>query len=182
MRTRKQSTPANVNDVGRCALFARECSSQPVSRILSPCRSRMGDHLSTATGYPSPLAANPRVIARRAVSSPPIWPCSGWGLPGQPVTRLPVSSYLTISPLPRERGGMFLLRYPAGHPVWVLPSALPCGVRTFLDPPPLLTSRRDHPAGLSTATVTQSGIAVNEPGDAWQQKRLTLRTDRVYSR
>ena len=102
MRTRKQSTPANVNDVGRCALFARECSSQPLSRILSPCRSRMGDHLSTATGYPSPLAANPRVIARRAVSSPPIWPCSGWGLPGQPVTRLPVSSYLTISPLPRN--------------------------------------------------------------------------------
>jgi len=40
-------------------------------------------------------------------------------LPGQPVTRLPVSSYLTISPLPRlpagkpaGQGGMFLWRFP----------------------------------------------------------------------
>ena len=32
--------------------------------------------------------------------SPPIRSCSGWGLHVRPVTRPPVSSYLTISPLP----------------------------------------------------------------------------------
>src|SRR5205085_3291567 len=31
---------------------------------------------------------------------PPIWSCSGRGLPGRPVTRPPVGSYPTISPLP----------------------------------------------------------------------------------
>lgn len=31
---------------------------------------------------------------------PSIWSCSGWGLPSQTVSRLLVSSYLTISPLP----------------------------------------------------------------------------------
>lgn len=30
----------------------------------------------------------------------PIWPCSRWGLPCRPVTRLAVRSYRTISPLP----------------------------------------------------------------------------------
>ncbi len=33
-------------------------------------------------------------------TTPPIWSCSRWGLPSQPVTRPLVSSYLTISPLP----------------------------------------------------------------------------------
>jgi len=30
----------------------------------------------------------------------PIWPCSGWGLHGRPVSGTPVRSYRTISPLP----------------------------------------------------------------------------------
>ncbi len=33
-------------------------------------------------------------------TTPSIWSCSGWGLPSQTVSRLLVSSYLTISPLP----------------------------------------------------------------------------------
>ena len=40
--------------------------------------------------------------ARRPILS--AWSCSEWGLPSQPVTRLLVSSYLTISPLPATRG------------------------------------------------------------------------------
>jgi hypothetical protein len=58
---------------------------------------------------------------------------------GQPVARLPVSSYLTISPLPAREalrpgaGGMFLWHCPWGHPHWPLASILLCGVRTFLD-------------------------------------------------
>jgi hypothetical protein len=58
---------------------------------------------------------------------------------GQPVTRLPVSSYLTISPLPARgafrpaAGGMFLWHFPWGRPHWPLASILLYGVRTFLD-------------------------------------------------
>jgi len=37
---------------------------------------------------------------RAAVKRPPIWSCSGRGLPGRPVTRPPVGSYPTFSPLP----------------------------------------------------------------------------------
>ncbi len=45
-----------------------------------------------------------------------------------------VVSYTTVSPLP----GLLLAvcslwHFPAGHPGWVLPTTLPCGVRTFLD-------------------------------------------------
>ena len=64
---------------------------------------------------------------------PPIWSCSGRGLPGRPVTRPPVGSYPTISPLPAQRPAVsFLWHFPSGHPDWALPSALLCGVRTFL--------------------------------------------------
>ena len=34
-----------------------------------------------------------------------------------------------------RRAVWFLCHFPSGRPAWVLPSALPCGVRTFLDPP-----------------------------------------------
>jgi len=40
----------------------------------------------------------------RRTASVPVRPCSGRGLPGRPVTRPPVGSYPTISPLPRPRG------------------------------------------------------------------------------
>ena len=47
----------------------------------------------------------------------PIWPCSGWGLHGQHVSMLPVSSYLTISTLPQPYcfDGMFLLHFPYSY-------------------------------------------------------------------
>lgn len=48
--------------------------------------------------------------------SPPIRSCSRWGLQGQPVTRLPVSSYLAFPPLPKYSyeypGGISLLHFP----------------------------------------------------------------------
>src|SRR5450759_1023182 len=46
-----------------------------------------------------------------------------------------VGSYPTVSPLPPDRGPMAvcsLWHCPAGHPGWVLPTALPYGARTFL--------------------------------------------------
>ena len=45
-----------------------------------------------------------------------------------------VVSYTTLSPLPPSMSAAvcFLWHFPASHLGWVLPTALPCGVRTFL--------------------------------------------------
>ena len=47
----------------------------------------------------------------------PFWSCSEWGLHGRHVSMTPVSSYLTISTLPRPNrfGGMFLLHFPYSY-------------------------------------------------------------------
>jgi len=47
---------------------------------------------------------------------PPIWSCSGRGLPGRPVTRPPVGSYPTISPLPARAGGVISVALSFGSP------------------------------------------------------------------
>ena len=69
--------------------------------------------------------------------SPPIWPCSGWGLTAAALPRSAVSSYLTISTLSHGVGrcvsvslSVFAARLD-GEP-WALPSTLPGGARTFL--------------------------------------------------
>src|SRR5207244_4968662 len=61
---------------------------------------------------------------------PPAWPCSGWGLPGRPVTRPPVSSYLTVAPLPLPRTMASSLRTPGvvgGLSLWHFPRVAPPG-------------------------------------------------------
>ncbi len=47
----------------------------------------------------------------------------------------PVSSYLTLSPLPGAftLGGLLSVALAAGCPAWTFSSVLPCGVRTFLN-------------------------------------------------
>ena len=72
----------------------------------------------------------------------PIWPCFGCGFPGQPVARLPVSSWLAISPLPGLKillislAVYFLLHFRWSHTLACLrrglPGILPCKARTFL--------------------------------------------------
>ena len=55
-----------------------------------------------------------------------------------------VSSYLTVSPLPQSRkttAVCFLWHFPWNRFPWELPSTLPCGARTFLEPFPA----RGHP-------------------------------------
>ena len=114
-------------------------SKQAISRVLFP------PGLTTprvATIYLGRqfLAASCDLTRRPRTSSP--WTLSrraflrglapGGVYRGQPVTRLPVSSYLTISPLPATAGGMFLWHCPWGRPHWVLPSTLLYGARTFL--------------------------------------------------
>ena len=117
--------------------------SRPVSRLLSPGRSRGGGHPS-GTGVAAGLVRSTRGLGRAslrgrvaATGTSPIRPCSGWGLPSRPVTRPLVRSYRTVSPLPpRLRGAAVcsLWHCPAGRPDWLLASTLPCGGRTFLDP------------------------------------------------
>ncbi len=70
---------------------------------------------------------------------PPIWPCSGWGLPGARITEgagalLPHHFTLTERPVAQARAGLFLWHYPSGRPARVLPGTLPGGARTFLPP------------------------------------------------
>ncbi|GAA3313053.1 hypothetical protein GCM10017710_16290 [Arthrobacter ramosus] len=51
-------------------------------------------------------------------------------------------SYTTVSPLPaaclcwhkQARAVCSLWHWPAGYPEWALPTTLPCGARTFLEP------------------------------------------------
>ena len=77
---------------------------------------------------------------RRAGRPPPAWPCSRWGLPSRPghpgrwcALTAPFHPYLcTGSEEPVPSAVCSLLRCPAGRPDWVLPSTVPCGVRTFL--------------------------------------------------
>src|SRR5512136_1435128 len=51
----------------------------------------------------------------------------------------PVSSYLTLSPLPAfaklRQADFSLWHFPWGCPRWTLSSTMPCGARTFLSPP-----------------------------------------------
>jgi len=92
-----------------------------------------------------------------------IWPCSRWGLPSQPVTRLLVGSYPAISPLPEQwlvdsrrldllttnhcSGGIFLLHfpYPCSEELgrWALPTT---GVRVSPDFPLSACADSDRPA------------------------------------
>jgi hypothetical protein len=59
---------------------------------------------------------NPRAW-RATCERPPIWSCSERGLPGRPVTRPPVGSYPTISPLPAcAAGGVISVALSFGSP------------------------------------------------------------------
>jgi len=73
------------------------CKSQTtrsVSRILSWIVIYLGPWLPKGLKRPYPRG-------RRATSCPSLFGLApGWGLPGQPVTWLPVRSYRTVSPLP----------------------------------------------------------------------------------
>jgi len=81
------------------------------------------------------------------------------------VTAAPVRSYRTVSPLPVRDSRVAapsavcsLLHFPAGFPGWALPTAVPCGVRTFLEENSSLRdclTRIDHrtPAAVKTKQV-----------------------------
>ena len=113
------------------------CTPDSVPALAEP---RWRPSLS-AGGCPPAPAAYPGVSA----GGPPspclaLLPVGFAEPPGSP--RALVRSYRTVSPLP-VRAGLrsvppsavcSLWHFPAGRPDWVLPSTVPCGVRTFLGP------------------------------------------------
>jgi hypothetical protein len=84
-----------------------------------------------------PLAAYPR-LSGAGRTLPPIWPCSGWGLPCHHCYQwcgglLPHRFTLTrISGEPSIRAVCFLWPCPSPCGAQALPGSLPCGARTFL--------------------------------------------------
>jgi hypothetical protein len=122
LRLRLEAHACPLRDMGR-EKFLGEQTCKPSS---VPRPSRSGDHPSSPdvtikvkrpTQGSRPSALNlfqsPETLGWL---SPSIWSCSGRGLSGQPVSRLPVSSYLAISPLPAPvkpaAGGVFLWHFP----------------------------------------------------------------------
>jgi len=95
---------------------------------------RPGRPSLSAGGYPTAPAVYP------GSASGPLSPCltllrMGFTEPSRSPGTL-VRSYRTVAPLPvpvaRPSAVCSLWHCPAGRPDWVLPSILPCGVRTFL--------------------------------------------------
>ena len=103
---------------------------------------------------------------RRAASSSPVWPCSGRGLPCGPRHRDPgglLHHPFTLTSTDVE-AVCSLWHCLADRSGWVLPTALPCGARTFLgagDP------QRDRPAD-PFASPSLARRAVHRPGDTSQ--------------
>ena len=126
----------------------------------------------------APHAAYPRA-GRATRERSPIWPCTGWGLPGRRVTTPPVRSYRTFSPLPasaaklsaeteapRHRaGGLFSVALACGFPRLAVSQhpALRCP-----DFPPRLESTSaligslnsltERPLGLHSYCTSQKGV------------------------
>ena len=130
--------------------------------------------LSSGDGHPSRLAVTRPLLrptrggppaVRQAAGGPPIpsaRPCSGWGLSSRRshprrwcALTAPFHPYLFGSEEPSS-AVCSLWHFPAGRPDWVLPSTLPCGVRTFLGRVTLRA--RTRPSGrLATVTIVTRG-------------------------
>lgn len=118
-------------------------TGRSVSRILWWRSSIYGDRCrAPPAAYPRARAGSPRTLARVVVAHRPSWPCSTWGLPS---LRSHLRSWWSLTPpfhphphSHEPRGSSeplavcSLWHCPAGCPGWVLPTTLPCGVRTFL--------------------------------------------------
>ena len=112
----------------------------------------------SATRYRAALAAYPGT--RRAASSSPVWPCSGRGLPCESCHH--DSGGLLHHPFTltgTSPAVCFLWHCLADCSGWVLPTALPCGARTFLG---AALPRRDRPAD-PFARPSLRGVARGRP-------------------
>ncbi len=149
------------------ACRAGEWDRGPVSGILSrpPPEGGSGD------GHPSRTAVARRLQQPtrgrdRTSRRPPMWPCSGWGLPGRPVSGnagalLPHHFTLAAPPGPGapQGGGMFLWHFPSARAARPLAGTLSGGVPTFLPRgrPPRGAVRRRPSGPLSSPIITRPG-------------------------
>src|SRR5207244_13147182 len=106
-------------------------------------------------------------------------PCTGRGLASRRVTTTLVGSYPTVSPLPpaspeirsSPEAVSFLCHFPSAFAAWDFPSVLPCGVRTFLEPPKRLAVTR--PANPIVARVSPLLRAASRTPDRRSRRRST---------
>jgi hypothetical protein len=107
--------------------------SRPVSRVLSWTAIHLG-HTSPYVSSDLPGSRAGRTSGR--TQCPPIWSCSGWGLPCR-LALPPARCALTapFHPYPGRTGAVyFLWHFPWARAPQALPGTLPCGARTFLHP------------------------------------------------
>jgi len=105
--------------------------------------------------------------------SPPIWPCSRWGLAAAASPQSAGRSYRPISPLSRQsRGGMFLCHFPSPMSTAKRPRdpgsyPAPCPEEPGLSSPPIYRSG-GHPAYLALQSHSsigdKSGSRIVDPG------------------
>ena len=134
---------------------------RPVSRVLYP----PGRTVAIYLGPTLPADSSSQPGDGPGTHSPPIRPCSRWGLAASVSPRMAGRSYRPISPLPRSllRATWAVcfcatFRPPADYPSTVLRTAnegpgsypAPCPVEPGLSsPPPLAGQGSDHPAYLA---------------------------------
>jgi len=106
-----------------------------VSRVLFRHQRRLDGHLS-GMAVTRHLWRPTRGSSGPGQASPPIWPCSDWGLPCHACYQ--VVRWALTPPfhpyLPPGQAVCFLWPLPSPYSAQVLPGSLPCGARTFLDP------------------------------------------------
>jgi hypothetical protein len=162
-----------------------------LSRVLSPPAEGVVIYL----GRRFPGASSDRYPrAGRAASSPagltaggapcgerpPIWSCSTRGLPGRPVTRPPVGSYPTISPLPvssRRTGGVISVALSFGSPR--LGVTQRAALRSPDFPPRSSTERGDHPSASTRVDLTTWPGIRRWPGWPARRRRGSSRGERA---
>src|SRR5262245_6776952 len=111
-----------------------------VSRILSAALRRRGDHFS-GTRVAAGLVRPTRESSDAGHVSSPIRSCSGWGLasrPGHPERWCALTApFHPCLPRPkaRDRRSTLCSTFRGIAPPGSYPAPLPCGVRTFLEPP-----------------------------------------------
>ena len=128
--------------------------------------------------------------------SPPIWPCSGWGLPAAASLQTAGSSYLPISPLLRQAEavcfcGAFRRVTPPGR----YPAPCPVGARTFLSLPTnreRAATRPTGPAHIVAARVEpwlpmpdgyQRRVIRKPRGNSlWQRVRVATRSNAIEAK
>src|SRR5882724_12149376 len=116
-------------------------------------------------------------------TSPPIWPCSDWGLPCHhplPAVRWALTPPFLPYPTLARGAVCFLWPCPSPFGAQALPGGLPCGARTFLDGP-LLPAHRDHrtpPPSQARKLPALKGPGQGSPRQAADQASQTVRMQR----